>query len=223
MSRERDFHKIIEAQYSEEKSRFWNKLEPRLDEEEIELGEVLRKKHFLSKKNIIIISSLAALFLAVAIILICNFTSKKDDPFRYCITGDYYSIETETSIDQYSKENNLDLKYFNWYLDSEFYLDQQYKLNSTNEVICLREELLDKNGVYIIQYITKHNIKIDFLEFYTNTCSKSYSIVSVNIKYGITNGSTYAFFNYKGYNYYLTLEETSDEQYILSIIETLFN
>lgn len=34
---------------------------------------------------------------------------------------------------------------------------------------------------------------------------------------------TYAFFNYKGYNYYLSLEETSGEQYILSLIETLFN
>lgn len=223
MSRERDFHKLIGTQNSEEKSRFWNKLEQRLDEEEIELGEVLRKKHFLSKKNIIIISFLAVLFLAIAIILICNFALKKDDPFRYCITGDYYSIETETSIDQYSKENNLDLKYFEWYLDSEFFLDRQYKLNATNEVICLREELLDENSVYIIQYITKQNIKIDFLEFYTNTCSKSYSIASVKIKYGITNGSTYAFFNYKEYNYYFALEETSDEQYILSLIETLLN
>lgn len=223
MSKERDFRELLKNQNVEEKKTVWCKLGERFDEEEIELGEVLRKKRVLSRPQITIICSFAILIIALVIILACLFIPKKDNPIRYCTASDYYSIETDISIEQYSKDNNLDLLYFNWYENSEVYLDQQYKLNTTNDVICLREELLDSNGVYIIQYITDKNIKIDFLELYLNACVRSQDIDSVNVKYGMTTENTYAFFTYKSSNYYLTLEGTLDEQYVLSLVEELLS
>lgn len=223
MSKEQEFRELLENQNADEKSRVWNKMEQRLDEEEIELGEVLRKKHVLSKAKITLICSFAIFIIALTVILICLFVPKKDNQIRYCVTGDYYSIETDISIEQYSKDNNLNLLYFDWYNNSEYYVDEQYKLNTSNEVICLREELLDDDGVYIIQYITDKNIRIDFLDLYLITCKNNHNISSVEVKSGISNGSTYAFFSYKSYNYYLTLEETSDEQYVLSLIEELLS
>lgn len=223
MSKEQEFRELLENQNADEKNIVWCRLEQRLDEEEVEIGEVLRKKRALSKTSITIISSFAALIIAVAVILISLFVPKKDNPIRYCTDGDYYSVETDISIEQYSKDNNLNLLYFDSPKGFEIYYDQQYKLKVTNEVICLREELVDANGVYIIQYVTEQNIKIDFLEFYLNTCVDSHNVASINVKYGVTNESTYVFFTRNGSNYYFTLEESLDEQYALSLIEALFS
>ena len=221
MSKEQGFHKLIKEQNQEEKDSLWRKIEQQQDEEVIELGEVLGKKHRLSPKTIIIVSSFICLLIGIAIILTCTLTIKKEDAIRYCGSDEYYQEEVDISIEQYAAENGKEILFFDWYAEAEYYIDLQYRLNTTNEVICLREELVDENGVYIIQYITDIYTQLDFLNFYYTSCNKSTKIESCEIKYGIANSNSYAYFSFKKHNYYLSIEALADEQYILKLVEDL--
>lgn len=151
MSKEQDFHKQIIEQNQEEKDSLWRKIEQQQDEEVIELGEVLVKKHRLSQKTIIIASLFICFLIGIAIILACTLTIKKENAIRYCGIDEYYQEEVDMSIEQYASDNGKEFLFFDWYAESEYYIDLQYRLNTTNEVICLREELVDENGAYIIQ------------------------------------------------------------------------
>jgi len=221
MSKEQDFHKQIIEQNQEEKDSLWRKIEQQQDEEVVELGEVLGKKHRLSQKAIIIVSSFVCLLIGIAIILACTLTIKKEDAIRYCGSDDYYLIDFDGSIEKYAEDNGKELLFFDWYAESEYYTDIQYRLKTTNEVICLREELVDENGVYIVQNITDKYTQLDFLNFYYTNCNKSTKIESCEIKYGIADSKSYAYFSFKKHNYYLLIEALADEQYILKLVEDL--
>lgn len=226
MSKEQKFHKLIQEQDSEGKERLWNKIEEQTEKsEQVDIGGgVLAKKHVMSKQNIFIICSVIFLAVLVCIILICKFITNKDnnviDDFRYCEFGDYYSIDSEESINDYSAANNLNLLYFDWYAEAEYYTDTQYKLNSTDEVICLGEELVDENGNYIIQYITDTKTQVDFLNVNIESCINQTTINSVKINYGTVMENAYAYFTYEDYNYYFKLE-AADEDYLLTLLEDL--
>lgn len=221
MSKEQDFHKQIIEQNQEEKDSLWRKIEQQQDEEVVELGEVLGKQHRLSQKTIIIASSFFCLLIGIAIILACTLTIRKEDTIRYCGSNEYYQEEVDISIEQYASDSEKEILFFDWYAEAEYYTDIQYRLKTTNEIICLREELVDENGVYIVQNITDINTQLDFLNFYSTSCNKSIKIESCEIKYGITNSKSYAYFSFKKHNYYLSIEALADEQYILKLVEDL--
>ncbi len=221
MSKEQDFHKLIIEQNLEEKDSLWRKIEQQQDEEVIELGEVLGKNHRLSPKIILIASSFICFLAIITIILICTMTKKQKDTFRYCVSDDYYLIDAESSIEQYAIDNGKDLLFFYWYNESEYYIDQQYKLKDTDEVICLREELIDEKGNYIVQNVTDVNIKLDFLDSYQN-CKERAIIKSYEV-YWSSDSSTgeKAYFVYNNHIYYLSIEAVNDMGYILSLVEEL--
>lgn len=221
MSKEQDFYKLIETQNQEEKDSLWRKIEQQQDEEVIELGEVLGKKHTFKQKIIIIASSLVCFFVAITIILVCTLTTKKDDGIRYCDSDEYYYVEADTSIEQYASNNGKDLLYFDWYKECEYYLDQHYKLKDTDEVICLREELIDESGNYIIQNVTDVNIKLDFLDSFKN-CKERVTIKSYEV-YWSSDSSTgqKAYFVYNNHVYYISVIAANDMGYILSLVEEL--
>ncbi len=221
MSKEQDFHKQIIEQNQEEKDSFWRKIGQQQDEEVIELGEVLGKKQRLSRKIIILVSSFMCLLISIAIILACNLTSKKEDAIRYCGSDEYYYEEVAFSIEQYASDNGKEILFFDWYAESGYYTDFQYKLNTTNEVICLSEELVDENGVYIVQHITDINTDLDFLDFYRTTCNQSINIKSCEVKYSVSSSGSKAYFSFKNHKYYISVEAVEDEEYILRLVEDL--
>lgn len=226
MSKEQKFHKLIQKQDEKGKESLWNKIEEQTGKsEQAELGGgVLAKKQILSKQNLIIICVAALLTLVVGIILICNFIPNKGnnviDDFRYCEFGDYYSVDSEESISDYATSNNLNLLYFNWYEESLYYADSQFKLKSTDEIICLCEELINESEIKIEQYITDKNIQIDFLSAYSETCTKQINVKSVVINYRSVMNNTFAYFNYDDHSYYFKLE-FDDEEYLLTLLEDL--
>ena len=136
MSKEQKFHKLIQEQDSEGKEKLWNKIEQQTENsEQVDLsGGVLAKKHILSKQNKIIFCATAFLAVVIGIILICKFVpnngNNEVDDFRYCEFGDYYSVEADESISDYSATNNLNLLYFDWYEESLYYADSQFNLKS---------------------------------------------------------------------------------------------
>ncbi len=232
MSKERDFHRLIENQNREKKDAMWKKLESRLEEEidNVEsCGEVLvlSKNRNLSYVKYIAMSCVVALFLGLTVFLIVNFGFKKDDGFidnenRYCTFNDYYKQETVTTIKQYNIENNTDLLFFNFYDFTEYYSCSQYKLNETDEVICLHEEIVAAGGAIISLYITDNRTELDILDKFSTSCINNDVVSSIDVSWGSEFGLAYAKFEYANYNYYFSVDVV-EQDYILQLVELLLN
>lgn len=233
MSKEKDFHKLIRQQNVDEKESAWNRIEQQNEEVVIELGTVLGKKRFFSKKNIILIcSAIFFLILAVTIIIITLPNNQGNDvgdgtgngtidDKRYCEFSDYYVVESELSIEQYSDANNLQILYFKDYAECEYYTDYVYKLKSSDEIICLNEELMNQDGYIISQHVTDSKTEIDFLNIYTNICTNTTTINSIEVKWGTSTGSAYARFAYKNFKYFLKIDELTEINYLTELIGNL--
>ena len=161
MSRASKFHKLIEEQNPEEKKALWKRLESRIESERefdnIESeGEVLvmsRSRTDTTRRNILIIVAAfmaVVLALCVTLFVVKPFNSnsaedgdnkneiEKPDDKRYCTVNDYSTEISKITIKQYAADNNLELLYFDYYEQSEYYADTQYVLSETQEVICLQ-------------------------------------------------------------------------------------
>ncbi len=232
MSKERDFHRLIENQNREKKDAMWKKLESRLEDEidNVEsCGEVLvlSKNRNLSYVKYIAISCFVALFLGLTVFLIVNFGFKKDDGFignvnRYCTVNDYYEIETLTTVKQYNFDNDKNFLFFDFYDFTEYVSDTQFKLNETDEVICLHEEIVAAGGAIISLYITDNRTDLDILEIFSTSCINNDVVSSIDVSWGSKFGLAYAKFEYANYNYYFSVDVV-EQDYILQLVELLLN
>lgn len=229
MSKERDFHRLIEEQNPEEKERVWKKIESRIESERDNVeggGEVIvlsKSKRYGLIRNVAI-CCLAALFFGVAVFLILRFTLPENDGFiaddrRYCTVNDYHKVDTDVTVKQYAFENGKNILYFDIYGVSEYYCDSRYLLNGTDEVICLLEEIVDEAGAYISFYVTDDRTDIDFLDSYSSNCYNQTSVNSVTVEWGSVNDASMAKFQYGGYCYYISVDVGED--YVLQLVHAL--
>ncbi|MDE5552923.1 MAG: hypothetical protein K2I67_00010, partial [Malacoplasma sp.] len=142
---------------------------------------------------------------------------------RYCTYSDYYISETDITIKQYGLDTGKSLLYFDWYDTTEYYFNQEYKLNDTDEIICLEENIVDENGALIYLYLTDYHTDIDFIKIDTDNCTNILSINSIDVKWRITSETGYACFSYDKHNYYLKIEGVEDKEYIENLVSTLLS
>ena len=228
MSIERDFEKLVIEQNPEQKKASWQKIQKMLEEDEqetvadIEFGNTLAKSFFSNRRNLIIIVSSALVLLTAAILMLVFLLPEPLPHKRYCAMGDYRIEPSMVSIEDYSEQNNLELLYFDWYKDAEYVVETHYKLVDTDEVVCLKEELIDSSGNYILYYITDNNTEIDFLSGYEDYCLQSLQINSVDVSYGINQEiNTCIKFSYNDWNYYLSIENIVEQDYVENLLKTL--
>lgn len=244
MSRESKFHKLIEKQNTEEKEAFWKKLESRLESERdidnVECGgEVLvmsKNRTNTTRRNLLIVVSV---FMALALAICLTFCIvkpfdktagedskneiEKPDDKRYCTVNDYSTEISKITIKQYAADKNLELLYFDYYEQSEYYADTQYVLSETQEVICLQEEMYDMNYAHINLYVTDDKTELDVLKSFENHYGSMTEINSVKISYGDNDGTSYAKFTFKKHVYYINVQDAPEDGYILGLLETLLN
>jgi len=235
MSKDKDFHKLIEKQDEEKKNLVWRKIQTQTTNDESNLnvenvGEVIALSKNKSKRNFILSAAISALIIIGLILgLLLGFNRKPDDfsnspndEIRYCTIDDYYIDKTDINIEKYNEENDLNLLYFDYYDKTEYYADAHYKLNNTDEVICLFEEIYDDNFAYINIYITDNKTDIDAIKFIKNASNKQTEVKSIKVNFGLDLNILCAHFEYNGYLYYLSVEyEQSEEQYIINLIDKL--
>ena len=221
MSKEQDFYKLIEEQPSNEKARVWTKISNKLNEETTVEVAVLPKKRFWTVRKIISVCSSIIVFAIIGIGLSIGLSPKNEDARRYCRQGDYYTIDSEYTLKEYSQINNNEILYFSWWEESEYYYDFEYRLYSTDEIVCFAEDIYDLNDVFITLYVTDNRTEIDFLDF-SNSCSYTANVNDIEITYGIGAMESRGYFSYYGYNYYLTTD-CEDSSYFISLCEQLFN
>lgn len=227
MAKEKDFNSLIEKQDEETKKRTFEKLQAKLAENDDDISRpnqnVLVKKTFWQKRNIVIIGMVFLLLVVGVVLFVLLHKNNTDNfKFRYCTASDYHIEDSEQTIKQYAEDNKLDILFFDSDNGFEILLSQQYKLNATNEVICLYEELV-VNDNFIIIYITDNVTEIELLKNYTTLCNEGTQINDLNILYGIDDVNAYAKFEYNNYVYYFQVWENADIDYLLNLVAELIN
>ncbi len=227
MSIERDFEKLVIEHNPEQKKASWQKIHKMLEEDEqetvadIEFGNTLAKGFFSNRRNIIIVVSSVLVLLTAAILMLVFLLPEPLPSKRYCSMGEYYLSSTMMSVEDYSNENNLNLLYFDWYKDSEIIEDSFYKLIDTDEVICLKEELIDSNGNYLSFYITDNNTDIDILTNYNEACINLLEINGIEVKWGYHMNNSLVSFNYNEWNYYVGIQSIVEQSTVENLLKTL--
>ena len=222
-----DFEKLVIKQNPEQKKASWQKIQKMLEEDEqetvadIEFGNTLAKGFFSNRRNIIIMVSSALVLLTAAILMLVFLLPEPLPPKRYCAMGDYRIEPSMVSIEDYSEQSNLDLLYFDWYKDAEYVVETHYKLIDTDEVVCLKEELIDSFGNYISLYITDNNTEIDILTNYSETCNLSIIINNVEVNWGYYVNTTRVSFNYNEWNYYVGIQSIVEQSTVENLLKTL--
>lgn len=222
MSRERKIHELIEKGNREEKDRVWAKIQERAREEAplaVELPKL--KARPWRKWAAIAASSCAALLIGVfALVKFFPFGEKKNDG-RYFDNQSYERIDVDYTLQEYAQSIEKDLLYFDWYAETDYVKNMAWKLNDTQEIICFQEELVDINsGCVVYLFVTDADDKIDGFSTDENTQSVS-MLGQVEVNWDFLGDKAIANFEYEGYRYYLRVEEPTDEEYILALVEEL--
>ena len=226
MAKRQNIDNLIEKQDTETKNKVFEKLQIKLAENDEDISQpnqnALVKKTFLNKKNIFIISVVFLIILACVLLLLLLPKNNPIDEIRYCSVSDYYVEDSEINIGQYAEANDKDILSFDVENKFELLLTQQYKLNITNEIICLYEEIID-NDNFISVFVTDNKTEIDLLNEFSSSCKTEKQIETVTVSYGTDFENGYAKFEYNGYIYYLKVFDNTNDDYVLSLVAELLD
>ncbi len=219
MSKEAKFHKLIESQDIEEKKRAWETLQAKLAEEtEVPLPEPKKRKFTWLKLTSVIASFVIILAGVLTYILLPK------NNLRYCSSSDYTETIVTQTIKDYATETGESILYLNWYdLTGGTLGNKLFKLNDTEEVICVYEEIEDFNtGSSLKIHAIKKSYILENLQLKKEDSQISnIGNVAVKWSYNIELETAIADFTYGEYQYYIKAEYPFGEQYILDIVEEM--
>ena len=228
MSKERKFHELIEQQNQEEKNRVWQKICKKDSEsEKQDKNSVILKTHafYWKKWGAVAASSLAIVILGVFSV-VKFFPLGEDTPDnsgRYFTNQSYEMLDTSINIKSYAQQIGKDLLYFDWYTETDYCKNQEWKLNDTGEIICYSEEMVDVNtGCITYLFVLETDIKLDAFSSDEMT-EQATNINAVKIQWQFDNDRAWANFEYEDYRYYLRVFESIDENYILDLVKELLS
>lgn len=235
MASEKKIHELIEKKESSDKQDrqvVWDRLQEKVrqqDTVEVDCDNVVvqDKGNTISlagrKKALwIILASTVVLFVVLALCLTLLRNNKPDN--RYCTESDYTSSESTLTIKGYASANDIELLFFNWYDDTEFCKDRIYKLIDSEEVICIRESMMDMNTGYIVTLaFTDDRTEMDLFDTYKTTCVNSETVSGTEVQWGIGEYSSHAKFAHKGYSYFLEVEDAIEEEFLMNYLEILLS
>ncbi len=225
MAEEKDLNEQLQKKDIENKKKFWKKLSAKLEDQSVDLScKYTEKRHVVKSFWSKVISIVATcLLVAVGILLSILLVNHNKNEVRYCTVANCVVEDATVSIEQYSKQNNLGLLYFTNETIEEICLSQHYKLKSSNEIICLYEESIDANGSFIYFYVTDNKTELDLLTNHSAMCTKTQSVLNVDVNFGTDLYSSYATFEKNGHNYYVKVTGSLTENYILELMEDLLS
>ena len=230
MSKEQKFHEWIEEQYREEKDRVWESILQKEEERGLSSApEKARKKTgFRWNKWATAVASAVAVF-AVGTFCLVKFLPQDTpdgggDGNRYFTAENYRLVETENkqTLKDVVEETGKPLLYFDWYDGvTEQTFTYQVGEGDTAEIIGYRERLMDAETGYLVElHITDTQTQLDIFD-YKETNFQETVVQEVSVDWRIYSGESIAYFEYGGYKYLMKVMDTTEEGYILSLVERL--
>lgn len=208
--REKDIHEIIEQQNPEAKRQIWEKISA-----ELNLPSSPQPKQEVAVKP------KRWKWAAIALAVICVVTlsivlplTLKDSGTRFCDATQYVSANLEQPLGQYFKTHNKDLLYVDWYdVAEEINTVYGYNINDKNDIFYFTEEILNgETGEIIKLSITDNKTRVDIFVSY-NDFTQKFTVKDTVVAWQSYNQvNVLAKFEYKGYVYYLQIDDSSQER-----------
>lgn len=167
---------------------------------------------------------------AVCLAIVLPISLRKDAPtapsqnsFNY-VAADFAKDNLGLTIKEYAEQTGKNILYLDWYDIADECVTTKYFLPTDKDnIIYIAEEILNgETGDHIFIDVAAENNSIDELDAVAETCIRDYEYKNTNIKWSYTLSTSRAYFEYKGYKYYLQLSEPMSEQAILDIIKEMF-
>ncbi len=123
---------------------------------------------------------------------------------------------------EYSIQNNNEILFFDWYLDTDFHESIITELIETKEIICLEETMTDmETGYNVTLKVTDTSTYIDFLDAYEELFVNEQYVSEIRVEWGGSTFNAYARFEYNNYRYYLEIPNALEPSVTLEYVEQL--
>lgn len=228
--KDKKIHDLIERGNKETKEKSWQVLEESLCYNQVseKQGNGGATLSVALNKKVVFAATIFLVLLCVALILILYYVNDKRtfDDFRFYAESDYSQTITDTTLKEYSDDNNLGLLYFDWYDETYYIEDIVYTLNESGDVVCYRETIFDNAlGNLVILFVVENNVSLDFLNIIDNACIFDYQTKSGQQAFwGGDELNAYARINHLEYTYYIQVERINESpEDILLYVENLIS
>ena len=215
--KDNDIHKLIEQQEKERKAELYAEFEQK--------HNITAEQPDKRKYAIKIASCAAAAVVIICLIVSLPFIMQNNikNSTRYCSVNDCIAEDANFTLQEYAANNNLPLLYVDWYdIADEIQTKIFVNKDDREDIIFFQENIINgQNGIIVELYITKENVEVDFISSFEERCGRASTIKDVCVSWNFRNSFGLAVFVYKGYKYYLTLEDIADENVITDIIEEM--
>ncbi len=238
--REKDLHKIIREESSNDNTKLYNAIA----EKHPELTQKAAKPEHKPRNNLAVV--LAAVFAPVsaavlaAVILIPTLVLRNGSlNERPGTSGTGFPTEDSSFITQsglqydYTNMNYTVKKYNEVYGTDFLYFDTEslveyrvteFSHKNTDAFLGLRTILTDRTTGYDIEYtVCKAKAPLDFLVYGICVCTNTATVSDCSVKWAVAKGNSYGIFDYDGYSYYITLKSNPDETRLFELIEILLS
>ncbi|MBE5739718.1 MAG: hypothetical protein E7352_05700 [Clostridiales bacterium] len=226
MSKEKKFHQLIEDLDQEEKKAAWEKIKESetVYEPQSVFFPAPKKKRIAVWKKALATGALSVLIVGVGAFVGVKYFLKDDQPTtRYYDASMYETQKTSITLRQRAEQENKKLLFLDWYDVTDFYMDQIYTLNDSNQIIGYYEQIVDINTGSLVEInIVNKAYQLQSLENYDKTTEISI-INSVQVDWKSTKTNSRAKFSYGDYNYYVMLEYPMEDDSILDLIEEMLS
>ncbi len=210
-----NIHQLIEQQDKDKKDEMFAKFE-----KEHNLESKARVVRY-NKKRIWAASIAAAaivICVIIAIPLLLNNTNRTHK--RYFSIDDCVAVDLDYSVKEYAKEVNKDFLYIDWYdIAEEFQTWLFVNRYNSEDVIYINETIVNgETGDIVDLYIIDELTTMEAFSFYEDSCNRTATIDDVPVNWYYRNRLSTAMFKYKGYKYFVVLQEPMEEESVLKIV-----
>jgi len=226
--KDKGIHDLIEQGNEERKKKSWQTIQSGFEQGtvvELENNGTNTAALLKSKKFVIPVTVVTVIIIALILTLALFDWDRPNNTVRFYQSDEYESAISDITLKEYSQQNNFDIIYFDWYAETDDYVDRVFLLKDTNEVICFQETIYDNNtDNSIIIFVTEKNVQLDFLSIYDYLTDSYNSNVGITVQWGGDSNKVFAKFECKGYTYYLQIDDiVGPKEDILRYVEMLLS
>lgn len=222
MAKKQDIHELIEELNREEKERAIQRLREYSPSEDVEEDEMILppdKPIVKWKKRAAVAAPIAVAACLGVLVFVCMMPSSQQT--EYCSINDCTLEKSLMTLKEYALEEKNWL-YLDWY-ESDSWICQSflYRVEDTQKIICNWENFKDVDSDCLVYlYIMDSDTRLNILES-DEAVEKTEKISNTKVNYTYTEKKAYAYFDYKEYHYYLRVDNSESEAYILSLVDEL--
>lgn len=224
MGKKQDIHYLIENQKDENREILLDRINEQISvEQSYPQGEVIaqRSTNIFKWASICVV---IVVLIAAAVTLAFFLQGWKDntDSIRFCTSADYYTVDSEQTLKEYSSSVSSQVLYLSDALGFEHVLSQYYNLNEDDKTICVYEESISEDHTLYI-FVVNGKFEMDFLENYEKVCVNELNVEATKVLWCQEISTIYVKFEYAVFNYFLQIDEAYSTDIVSDIVKDLLS